>query len=163
MYSVIKHLSVLFCNAFHSHNLENELFALKVCCVIMCLHPSTTLSTAHVQVLVSDSSHGEIIYFKCLFQKHTLSKNLKTIVKQISLSLSRKKGQMSLKTSIAEHILIGGLHYSGLLNCLNNCSDTHLQKQRTPNMSKRENFPFCFGKSIQLLCEVNLESSLHIK
>lgn len=47
-------LSVVFCNAIHSHNLENELFILKVGCVIMSLNPSTALPTAHVQVLMSD-------------------------------------------------------------------------------------------------------------
>lgn len=54
-------LSFVFCNAIHSHNLENELFTLKVGCVIMSLNPSTTLRTAHVQVLMSDSLHWEII------------------------------------------------------------------------------------------------------
>lgn len=67
-------LSVVFCNDIHSHNLENELFTLKVGYVIMCLNPSTTLPAAHVQVLMSDSSHQEIASLKYLFQNHTLSK-----------------------------------------------------------------------------------------
>lgn len=63
-------LPVVFCNDIHSHNLENELFTLKVGYVSMCLNPSTMLLTAHVQVLMSDSSHGEITTLKHLSKSH---------------------------------------------------------------------------------------------